>query len=254
MKKRAFTLIELLVVIAIIALLLAIIMPSLRKVKAVAYKVICASNQRQVGISLATYESEMDYNFRNFPSRDKVSDKDEHWFFENGTADYAHEFQPNAVKALIDNGYLPDYKLFFCPGLRGVTYDKNYILSKAEAGSIVQGQTGAIYNDGETPLFWGTLIWLWKKEISSSDSGVSIASVNRSTSDALMCDMTDGAWEFIFNNTPSLDTFFNKVTIERAFQHNNVLLSDMSIDSPGDKDEDVLEYLWGSDKWAGIGY
>jgi len=44
MKTKAFTLIELLVVIAIIAVLMAIIMPSLRAVRDQAKRIHCVSN------------------------------------------------------------------------------------------------------------------------------------------------------------------------------------------------------------------
>jgi prepilin-type N-terminal cleavage/methylation domain-containing protein len=55
MRRKAFTLIELLVVIAIIALLLAIVVPAMRKAKEVARRVICGSGMRQTMIGLKTY-------------------------------------------------------------------------------------------------------------------------------------------------------------------------------------------------------
>ena len=52
---RGFTLIELLVVIAVIALLLAILTPTLQLAKQKAKMIICASNQRQIVYGLSTY-------------------------------------------------------------------------------------------------------------------------------------------------------------------------------------------------------
>lgn len=54
-QKKAFTLIELLVVIAIIALLLAIVVPSLSKAKLYAQRVMCANNIRQQAIGVTSY-------------------------------------------------------------------------------------------------------------------------------------------------------------------------------------------------------
>lgn len=54
-KKKGFTLIELLVVIAVIALLMAIIMPSLGKAKLYAQKVICRNNIRQQCLGTLLY-------------------------------------------------------------------------------------------------------------------------------------------------------------------------------------------------------
>ncbi len=45
-KKKGFTLIELLVVIAIIAMLLAILMPALGKVKKLAMRLVCGTNAK----------------------------------------------------------------------------------------------------------------------------------------------------------------------------------------------------------------
>lgn len=62
-KKKGFTLIELLVVIAIIALLLAILMPSLKKVKQIARDVVCRSNLKQWSLIWGIYTDENDGKF-----------------------------------------------------------------------------------------------------------------------------------------------------------------------------------------------
>src|SRR6056297_3272318 len=63
MRKKGFTLIELLVVISIIAILLAILLPSLNKVKQVARDVVCRSNVKQWSLIYAMYNQENDGKF-----------------------------------------------------------------------------------------------------------------------------------------------------------------------------------------------
>lgn len=57
-KSKGFTLIELLVVIAIIALLLSIIMPSLKRAKEAAQRVVCANHLKSIGIANEIYANE----------------------------------------------------------------------------------------------------------------------------------------------------------------------------------------------------
>lgn len=64
MKNKAFTLVELLVVVSIIAILLAILIPSLRRAKEQANCVICKSNLRNYGLAGAMY---LEANNNKFP-------------------------------------------------------------------------------------------------------------------------------------------------------------------------------------------
>ncbi len=63
MKKKGFTLIELLVVIAIIAMLLAILMPALNKVKKIAQRVVCGTNLKGLGTAQVVYANDYDDAF-----------------------------------------------------------------------------------------------------------------------------------------------------------------------------------------------
>ncbi len=57
-RQYAFTLIELLATIAIIAVLLALLMPSLKKARETAHKTVCGSNQRQLAIAMTGYNND----------------------------------------------------------------------------------------------------------------------------------------------------------------------------------------------------
>ena len=68
-KQKGFTLIEVLVVIAVIALLMAILLPTLQRVKRQAKAAGCRSKLRQWGVALAAYQSDHEGTLppRDFP-------------------------------------------------------------------------------------------------------------------------------------------------------------------------------------------
>ncbi|MHC4520371.1 MAG: type II secretion system protein [Planctomycetota bacterium] len=97
-RRRGLTLIELLVVIAIIALLMAILMPALSKVKKQAKSVTCLANLRQWGFVFAMYGNENEQEIATVG-------RDGHWLVISRP--YLH--------VLIKDGQAERYEMYMCP-------------------------------------------------------------------------------------------------------------------------------------------
>jgi len=67
-KRRGFTLIELLVVIAVIALLMAMLLPAIQRVRESANRMLCASNLKQFGVAMHNFHND----YQMFPQGGNV--------------------------------------------------------------------------------------------------------------------------------------------------------------------------------------
>lgn len=126
LNLKGFTLIELLVVIAIIALLLAILMPSLQMVKKKASTAVCLTNTKNLSLAWYMYQEDNDgwivggqmsrvVNGRNIgwirkPQRDDGSEYE--WWTSAMVTD-EEEFRGIRAGALYS--YYEDVKLLHCP-------------------------------------------------------------------------------------------------------------------------------------------
>ncbi len=113
--KRGFTLIELLVVIAIIAVLLAILMPAMRKIKEIARETVCKSNLKNIGLAAHMY---LDDYERTLPPR--VSGNNGFLWFESDGVTYRKVDSGGTYWGLWYKDYLKETKIFGCPSLQRV--------------------------------------------------------------------------------------------------------------------------------------
>lgn len=119
---RAFTLVELLVVVSVVALLISILLPSLRRARDVAKFVACGSNLRQIGTAIQLYASENGGLIPRGPAPGAPPDFEADDLATNqlwiGTGDPGppsqHPREANGLGRLIDRTAI-EPRLYYCP-------------------------------------------------------------------------------------------------------------------------------------------
>jgi len=178
-KPRAFTLIELLVVIAIIAILMAILMPALNRVKEQGKRAACLGNMRQLTLTWIMYADENDDKIVNgeaFGGGDGTAPiptggihKGEQWWTGDDIGDFwlginlPQVLQEKAIRAGALYSYCKDEKLYRCPtGVRGEM--RTYTITDAMNGLRRDGT----YSGNSGARVGRTVLWVKRRaEISS---------------------------------------------------------------------------------------
>jgi prepilin-type N-terminal cleavage/methylation domain-containing protein/prepilin-type processing-associated H-X9-DG protein len=142
--KAGFTLIELLVVIAIIAILAAMLLPTLAKAKLKATQAVCLSNQKQLDLALVMFAGDNNDAIVPYNSTGNLCSGGGFWDLPNGINDNAFSAMLGGMTAVTAEAlmqgvlktnnplfqYAPNPGIFHCPG------DVRYRLAPQPGGNV----------------------------------------------------------------------------------------------------------------------
>jgi prepilin-type N-terminal cleavage/methylation domain-containing protein len=254
-KEKGFTLIELLVVIAIIALLMAILMPALAKVRNMAKAAVCMSNLKQWGAIFKMYTGDNDDYFQegwtmSIKNGDRWFDLLRPYFGDSNDLLFCPMAPASNVRRIYCDGFTGESGSFSAwgklgGGAKGLTQRECYPTSlRGSAGSyglniFVCNPTDRAVGEGEGPS------WFWRT------SNVRGAGEIPLLLDCMWIDVFPRVWELpplYDGECPGVDIggqgpqSFKKACINRHDEHINMLFLDYGVRRVGLKE--LWELTW----------
>lgn len=140
-SSRAFTLIDVLVSIAVIALLIGILLPSLRMVHETSRRVVCASNLRQIGLGIHMYSTDND---AWLPYSSFASGNGDYWstdplYLRVDARSRGYDVMLwDGLGVMFEQSYLDDGQIYYCPSHTGThTFEAYAAQFAGEDGEIL---------------------------------------------------------------------------------------------------------------------
>ncbi|HOW72169.1 MAG TPA: prepilin-type N-terminal cleavage/methylation domain-containing protein [Phycisphaerae bacterium] len=161
MKRRAFTLIEVLVVVAIIALLIAVLIPSLARARELSMRAVCQSNTHQLGLGWTIYAADFRGNLVSGVAAYWVDNQG--WVKQYGNWDQRNSatFSAAAFTKGIREGalfkYVRNVDSYHCPavkkGYETLTYSTTIAMNPSTPTNTFENWTAwtGAYADGRIP-------------------------------------------------------------------------------------------------------